>query len=291
MATDNDDIKDRDEQPDSITDANAAPVVDLDADSGDDDSDEPRKTRKERRAERSQGRWSEMAEANKKLQAQLEAMQRQIHTIQAPQTLRQQQQAPEPARQQQPESEAIWEQQQVVMGRLQQGNLAKDDEKQLLNQWRGLDRKRRKAEAEEDGYAWNPSRARLDPVEVQNMMLQAEYPDIFQNPNAQLAARHELAMMVASGASESLETARKAAAAVRNRMGMGAQASSEPTDSQRAKYSGTTSRPAASSGSGKFQPSTEQLRLARAWSRGRASDDREAVEMWLREVAIPSKLV
>ena len=184
--------------------------------------------------------------------------------------------------------EQIDEQRKLILDRLTTPGLSAEENARLYAQFNRLDRARIKAIARED----QPASAPQQPVDIRSQIertnLEMEFPQVFGNPDALAAADREYRILMARGMPAGIATARLAGQNILKAMG------NNPTSddsSQRSKYVGTAARPGAPGAAKKVTLTPMQMKIARTYARHLTNDDAKAAEIWVRDVALPNKLL
>lgn len=176
---------------------------------------------------------------------------------------------------------SLEQQRQLIIQRLATPGIDQAEQGRLMEQYNRVDAARIAAIAKQSQGSG------LTEVDVGRILLQSEFPEVWANPAATTAAEREYNDAVNRGEKAGIPLARKIAKAVLERMhGAPATASNEE-----AKLRGTSSRPGASGGPKKVTLSKDQMAMARALYGDRAKSDAEAAELWVKNVAIPGKLL
>lgn len=131
-----------------------------------------------------------------------------------------------------------------------------------------------------------------DDVEFGRRLLRLEFPQVYGNDLARAQANQEMQDLIRAGHPENIETARLAAKNALSRIGLGAKASPhKPSDGVKAKYASTPAQAGDSGGPRTVALDRAQMQMAKAYAKGRTSDDREAAEIFVREILRPNGLV
>lgn len=134
------------------------------------------------------------------------------------------------------------------------------------------------------------TRREPDDVEFGRRLLRVEYPQIYGNELARAQANQEMQDLIRAGHPENLDTARLAAKNALSRIGLGAKTATKPSDSVKAKYSSTPAQAGDSGGPRTVALDRAQMQMAKAYAKGRTTDEREAAEIFVREILRPNGL-
>jgi hypothetical protein len=246
--------------------------------------------RQERRALKDELRASK--EAYAKMEKELAELRGAVQRPQQPQYI------PQPVYQQreadptETEISALSDQQDAINLAIANPALAEDKVARLTAQWSRLERQKQELIIERTlkrQGVFNQGQAAPDPFQMQVAMLQAQFPEVYNNPIAMKSADLEYTRMVAAGKPASFATAVEAAQRVRDQSTTRRPA---PTDSERSRY---TSVPARAGGpvanSNQFIPNKQQLVNARAMYSHLDIPDDDKVRLWLSNVAKKEGLV
>jgi hypothetical protein len=178
-------------------------------------------------------------------------------------------------------------QRKLILKRMATPGVSDKESEWLESEFHRLDAERVRAIARE--LIPQQSAPQLSKADIGRTILEQEYPDIYENKHATEATRQEYMILLAQGAPDNLATARQACKNIQGRLGGGGEASA----STKSKYTGVSSRPGAGTPGGpkKVALSRDQMKMAREWSKGRAKDDNQAAEIYVREVLVPNGLV
>lgn len=262
------------------------PKVSIDLAELDEPDDNRAETPQERKSKRQQ--WREVKEGRNRDAEELKSLRQELAELrgrfqnfpQFPQQGQQQRQA-EPADPNESKIESIEAQQQVLLQAIRSAN---DGEvvKSAETQWRKLERQRRDLEIEaaiaRRGLDKPP---KVDEIEMGNMALRAEYPEIFADDALRLQVQAEMLKLHRQGKPVNLATAREAAERVSPK-----RVSRPPSEAEKAKHISVSSRAGAQgSASGNYTPSTAELRTARGYTNHLPNlSDEERVKIWMRDV-------
>lgn len=184
------------------------------------------------------------------------------------------------------------EQQDAINLAIANPKLPDDKVARLTTQWNKLERQKQELIIERTlkrQGVMNQGQGAPDPFQMQVAMLQAQFPEVYNNAINMKAADLEYTRMVSAGRPATFTTAVEAAKRVSDQSTTRRPA---PTDSERSRY---TSVPARAGGpvanSNQFIPNKQQLSNARAMYSHLDIPDDDKVRLWLTNVAKKEGLV
>jgi hypothetical protein len=290
MATEKDDETETEPTEIIVDDKSNRVVIDEDAD---DDREEVQSEDKERvsRKDRRRRRYEEMLDkqyerGRSEADARIRALEAQIQTL--AQARGQPRQEPEED-EIPPQVREVDDQLRLIVGnisRLPNTDEGRAKEAELEAKYRKLEFKKSKIISE----LHSSQRKEPDDVEFGRRMLRLEYPQVYSNDLARAQANQEMQDLIRAGHAETIETARLAARNTLARLGIGAKTPNKPSAGAKAKYAATPTQAGDHGGSRTVTLDKHQMQMARAHAKGRTSDDREAAEIFVREILRPNGL-
>lgn len=235
--------------------------------------------------------FRELRESNKRLEKELNELRGRVS---APQPIV----LPAPAPQQQGEDPIegalrnVRAQKQTILRALATPNLPEAEQSRLTDQFHALEDQQAEiqyARVNRRQQAQQPS----NEGETENKMLRAQFPKIFASKSlTQYAVAKTYELAEQRRVPVSFELAMEAAGLVYTERGLGGKPPA-PTETERARHAGTSSRPApANSGGQSWQPTKQQLVVARAYTEHRKGlNDAQRAKIWYDEVGKPAGLV
>lgn len=263
-----------------------------------DDQEEEREAPKDQepRPIRHKSQWRQMKE---KHDTELSDLRQQIAKLEGRVTAPQQQVIREaPAREAtsdpvEKEIQQVWRMQQRTLAAIRSGQYPDNEVREMEEDWRQMDRRKRALEAKADGYGQKQAEERPDRYAYGREILSAEFPEIFSKPSLQKMAEAEFEFLKEQGKPDNIMTAREAAERVATRRGIGRKPP-PPTDAEKIRHSGVPGRAGATAASngGQYTPTKYILELARAYTSHLPDlSDEDRYKHWRRYVGKKEGLV
>jgi hypothetical protein len=271
------------------------PKVTIDLNEADEEPDEP-KVQDGPRPPRHKSQWRQLKEQHERelaeLKEKLNMLEGRVST--QPPVVQQIVQPPRDATQDPTEQEiqSIWRNQQRTLAAIRSGQFSDAEIREMENDWRQLDRRRRALEAKAD----NPRQreeAAPDPHAYAREILSAEYPEIYSKKSLRQMAEAEFEALREMGKPDNIVTAREALERVAARRGIGRKPP-PPSDAERARHAGIPGRAGATPGGaqGQYTPTKYIMELARAYTSHLPDlTDEERYKHWRRYVGKKEGLV